>query len=82
MAILVSSDTADFQFLREALQIKDADLSKQMSTLEQAGYISVRKTKPGRGSTTWYRATRKGRRVFEAHAAALRELIGETEPAG
>lgn len=75
MAILVAADTAEFRFLREQLGIKDADLSKQMSTLEEAGYITIRKTKPGRGSSTWYRATKKGRKAFESHTAALRSLM-------
>ena len=80
MAILVSSEVAEFRFLRDELAIKDADLSKQMSTLHDAGYVSVRKTKPGRGSTTWYRVTARGRRAFENHIAALREVIDSADP--
>ncbi|MGI9604785.1 MAG: winged helix-turn-helix domain-containing protein [Acidimicrobiales bacterium] len=77
MAILVASDSAEFRFLRESIGIRDADLSKQMSTLEEAGYITIRKTKPGRGSSTWYKVTKKGRSAFTRHSDALRELLSE-----
>lgn len=75
MAILSSSESADFRFLRDTLELKDADLSKQMSALESSGYVSVNKTRPGAGSVTRYRITKPGRTAFESHTAALRELI-------
>lgn len=75
MAILSSSDSVDFAFLRESLDVKDADLSKQMAALESAGYVSVSKPRRGRGGATWYRLTRKGREAFDDHVAALRAAI-------
>lgn len=43
MALLAHAHDADFKFLRERLQVSDSDLSKQMSTLAEAGYVSVSK---------------------------------------
>ena len=38
MAILANSSSTDFAFLRGYLDIAESDLSKQMATLERAGY--------------------------------------------
>jgi DNA-binding MarR family transcriptional regulator len=75
MAILVNSKTADFGFLRNHLGLSDSDLSKQMSTLEKAGYIKVTKTSRGRGGATWYRATAKGALAFRRHMKALDAIV-------
>lgn len=75
MALLSSSETTTFAFLREHLAVSDSDLSKQMAALEQAGYVAIRKTGRGRGSSTSYRLTRDGRRAYDAHRAALRAIL-------
>jgi DNA-binding MarR family transcriptional regulator len=76
MAILASAPTVSFRFLREELAIGDSDLSKQMSTLEAAGYVKSSKNGHGRGASTTYRMTSAGRKAYDAHCAALRALIG------
>lgn len=75
MATLRRTSAVDFRFLQQQLEITESDLSKQMKTLIEAGY--VRATKRGRGpkSSTWFRATAAGRRAFDAHTAALQTLI-------
>ena len=75
MAILASTPSASFRFLRDRLEISDSDLSKQMSTLEEAGYLTSAKDGRGRGASTTYAVTKQGRRAYEAHCAALRKLI-------
>ena len=49
-------------------------LSKQISLLEQAGHIKVHKAFVGKRPRTWLSLTREGRRVFERHLAALRDI--------
>jgi DNA-binding MarR family transcriptional regulator len=78
MAILVNSTTTDFGFLRDHLGVSDSDLSKQMATLEKAGYVRVSKTSRGRGGATWYRATTEGTRAFTRHMAALNVIADQT----
>jgi DNA-binding MarR family transcriptional regulator len=78
MAILANSTTTDFAFLRDHLGVSDSDLSKQMSTLERAGYVEVTKTSRGRGGSTWYRVTAEGTRAFTRHMAALNALAQAT----
>ncbi len=75
MAVLSSAETTTFGFLKEHLGVSDSDLSKQMAALEQAGYLTIRKTGRGRGSSTSYRLTRTGRRAYESHRAALRAIL-------
>lgn len=75
MSVLTATDGAEFAFLQERLAVTAPDLSKQMSTLADAGYVSIRKTGRGPGSTTWFRATKQGRAAFEEHVSALRDLI-------
>ena len=81
MAILANAPSASFRFLRDQLEISDSDLSKQMSTLEEAGYVSSAKDGHGRGASTTYAMTKDGRRAYQAHCAALRTLIDAGQPA-
>lgn len=76
MALLNNTESTDFPFLRERLGISDSDLSKQMTALEQAGYVEISKTGRGRGATTTYRLTRPGRTAYRRHRAALQALLG------
>ena len=75
MAVLANAPSASFRFLRDHLEISESDLSKQMSTLEAAGYVTSAKTGHGRGTSTTYAMTKEGRRVYQAHCAALRKLM-------
>lgn len=81
MSLLAACDWADFMFVRDNLDMSDSALSKQISTLERAGYITVRKTGAGRLGRTHIRLSKHGRQAFDAHAAALQALLnGETHP--
>lgn len=76
MAVLVSSSSSDFAFLRNHLGVSDSDLSKQAAALEAAGYLTITKSGRGRGAVTAYKATRAGRRVYQQHRSALKALLG------
>ena len=56
-----------------------ADGPKQISTLEDAGYVTVRKTGAGRNRRTHLRLSPIGRRAFGGHAAALQQIIADAE---
>jgi DNA-binding MarR family transcriptional regulator len=75
MAILANAPSASFRFLRDQLEISESDLSKQMSTLETAGYVTMAKDGHGRGASTTYAMTKAGRQAYQAHCAALHKLI-------
>lgn len=75
MALLANAMDADFAFVREHLQIRDSDLSKQMAELAKAGYVEVRKHGRGPGASTTYRITKTGRRAYIAHRKALQAIL-------
>ena len=56
-------------------------LSKHVKTLEEAGYVAVRKVASDGRQRTWLSLTSAGRKAFANHAAALRALVGSAEAA-
>jgi DNA-binding MarR family transcriptional regulator len=77
VATLAAADTVEFRSLRDLVEVSDSTLSKQVSTLEQAGYVAVRKGYVGKRPRTWLSLTPQGRRVFQDHVAALRAIVGD-----
>ena len=75
MGVLSRSGSADFGFLREHLGVSDSDLSKQMTALQGAGYVSVAKSGRGRGATTRFKITGAGRSAYKRHREVLRGLL-------
>ncbi|MEW9521559.1 transcriptional regulator [Streptomyces tubercidicus] len=81
VALLAAAEWADFPFLRDSLSLSDSALSKQLSTLEEAGYLEIRKEGGGRKRRTKVRLTSLGRTAFEGHVAALRAIVEGAGPA-
>jgi DNA-binding MarR family transcriptional regulator len=75
MAVLHSVDSADYQTVKDALDVSYPLLSKHVALLEDAGYISVRKSFTGRTPRTVLALTRRGREAFLSHLAALDEIV-------
>ncbi len=76
MAALARAEELEFRFLRDALGVSDSVLSRQASTLEGAGYVFIRKGFVGKRPRTWLSLTPVGRKSFEEHVRALREIAG------
>lgn len=76
VSLLAATEWAEFRFLREAAELSDSALSKQLSVLESAGYVQVRKWFLGKRPRTSVKLSAKGRAAFEAHVAALRDIVG------
>ena len=79
VTLLAATEWADFTFVRDRLELSDSALSKQVATLEQAGYVTVRKTGAGRSRRTHLKLSPAGRRAFSGHAAALQQMIGHAD---
>ena len=75
VSLLAASEWAEFRFLRDRLGLSDSALSKQLSTLEEAGYVEVRKAFVGKRPRTSARLTRRGRSAFAGHVRALQEIV-------
>ncbi|MET9293627.1 transcriptional regulator [Streptomyces sp. NPDC003077] len=83
VALLAATAWADFAFVRDSLSLSDSALSKQLHTLEEAGYLEIRKEGGGRKRRTKVRLTDRGRNAFEGHVAALRAIVeGAAQTAG
>jgi DNA-binding MarR family transcriptional regulator len=74
VALLAGASKVEFSFVRDHVEVTDSVLSKQVSALEQAGYVKVDKGFVGKRPRTWLSLTKQGRRTFERHLAALREI--------
>ncbi|MCM3659397.1 transcriptional regulator [Georgenia satyanarayanai] len=74
VAALAAAEEAEFALVRDTVEVSDSVLSKQVSTLEGAGYVAVRKGHVGKRPRTWLRLTPDGRRAFHAHLSALRAI--------
>lgn len=74
VALLAGADKAEFSFVRDAVEVSDSVLSKQMSVLEQAGYLRVTKGFVIKRPRTWLSLTRDGRRTLDRHLEALRDI--------
>jgi DNA-binding MarR family transcriptional regulator len=77
LAALAQADELEFRFLRDTLEVSDSVLSRQASTLEQAGYVAIRKGHVGKWPRTWLKLTPQGRTAFDNHLDTLREIAGE-----
>ncbi|WP_233153658.1 transcriptional regulator [Kineosporia sp. R_H_3] len=76
VAVLAQVDEAEFARVRDEVEVSDSVLSKQVATLEQAGYVKVRKGYVGKRPRTWLSLTGTGRAAYTSHLAALREIAG------
>jgi DNA-binding MarR family transcriptional regulator len=81
VAALARVTEVEFGWMRDAVGVTDSALSKQISTLEQAGYVQVRKGYVGKRPRTWLRLSARGREAYDQHLRALREIAdGGTVP--
>src|SRR5262249_14264310 len=76
VALLAAADWADFKFIRDSVGLSDSALSKQLSALEEVGYVEINKAFVGKRPRTSVKLSRHGRRAFEGHVAALQQIIG------
>ncbi|MGW0246531.1 transcriptional regulator [Nocardia goodfellowii] len=74
VAFLEGCKEAEFGTIAELCDLNKSTLSKAMTVLEDAGYVSVRKGYLGRRPKTWLALSDYGRRAYREHQAALAAL--------
>lgn len=74
-AVLARTDDIEFAALRELVEVSDSVLSKHLSAMSDAGYVSLEKAARDGRQRTWARFTSKGSKAFAAHMAALHALV-------
>ena len=75
IAALSRADEIEFRTLRDRIEISDSLLSKQISQLEQAEYVAVRKGYLGKRPRTWLSITADGSVALRNHLAALAAIV-------
>jgi DNA-binding MarR family transcriptional regulator len=76
VALLAAADWAEFTFVRDRLGMSDSALSKQLSTLEDAGYVEIDRPVRDRRRRVRARLTPDGLAAYRGHVAALRDIVG------
>jgi len=74
--LLSRNEAISFSRFKEILGETDGNLGAQLRTLEEAGYLGVRKEFRDRKPVSWYSLRPKGRKALVTHVEALEHLIG------
>jgi Winged helix DNA-binding domain len=83
-AVRIAADATqwyEFGFVRDTVGLTDPALSKQMTTLANAGYTEARKGYVGKAPRTWLRATRQGRAQLTSHVEGLQSIAAQAKSA-
>ena len=81
MVALDSLKSADFMYLCQITDSTRGNVSTQITTLKEAGYLDVSKTGIGRFSRTTCSITNKGREALRAYEEGLRTMFAQEVPA-
>jgi DNA-binding MarR family transcriptional regulator len=77
VALLAATEWAEFRYIRDAVGLSDSALSKQLTTLEENGYVEIDKGYAGKRPRTTARLTSAGRKAFAGHVAALQAIVAQ-----
>lgn len=75
MSLLMSAESAEFNFLKEKTNATAGNLSVQLDKLSEAGYITIEKTYRDNRPLTRCRITKKGMKAFEDYVTSLKDYI-------
>ena len=80
MVALASLESAKFMYLGEITGSTRGNLSVQITTLKDAGYVEVSKSGSGPTARSVCRITRLGRDALQAYEQGLRRMFAEGVP--
>jgi DNA-binding MarR family transcriptional regulator len=70
----------EFGALMSLLDVSKSALSKHVSALAEAGYVSQRRAVRDSRQRVWLRLTDTGRSAYRGHVAALHQIVGSSPP--
>lgn len=76
MSLLVTVESADFNFLLEKTGATRGNLSVQITKLKDAGYLNVKKTFKDNYPNTRCSLSANGLKAFEGYVLAIKEYLG------
>jgi DNA-binding MarR family transcriptional regulator len=82
LAALPDGDALSFTRLQDILELTPGNLLIQLRKLEEANYISTKKTRNGSTQKTTVTLTPEGRAALAAYTQALRNLLGGLDATG
>jgi len=80
MVALDNLESANFMYLCEITGVTRGNLSIQIKTLQEAGYLQMDKSGSGPAARSVCRITRKGTEALHAYEQGLRRLFEERVP--
>ena len=75
VSLLAATRWAEFKFIRDRTGMSDSALSKQLTILEEAGYVTIRKAFVGKFPRTSAALSKQGRAAFKGHVSALQQIV-------
>ena len=78
-ALLSPLEEAEFQIIRDELDVSDSVLSKHLKQLEEAGYVAFRKGAMNGRQRMWASLTKTGRVAFAKHVRALTDIVSSAD---
>jgi DNA-binding MarR family transcriptional regulator len=75
MSVLVVNESADYNELKELLDVTDGNLASHIKVLESNNYIISRKQFVGKKPNTSYKITEEGRVAFNNHLNSIESLL-------
>ena len=78
---LPANDPIEFVRLKALVNATEGNLGAHITTLEEAGYVTVEKDFVAKRPRTRIGLTKQGRRAYEDYLDFLRAIIGATEAA-
>ena len=75
VSALAAADDLSFTDLKSALSATDGNLSVHARKLEDAGYLTMKKSFSGRTPLTEYKITKEGRKALEKYLDHMEALI-------
>jgi DNA-binding MarR family transcriptional regulator len=78
MSLLAATPELSFTEIRDQLRLTDGNLSIQIKTLQEAGYVAVTKSFHQKRPRTTCALTATGRRAFQAYLDTLEKIIEQS----
>jgi len=75
MSILMASGEAEFNYLKERLNLTDGNLSSHLSLLEKKKYVRLKKKFVKKKPKTLCQITEKGHNAFKEYLNHLEQII-------
>lgn len=79
VSLLIASEEADFNQVKEATNATSGNISIQIKKLQEAGYIDVLKSFKNNYQNTSLKITAKGLKAFENYVENLKQYISTNQ---